>query len=289
MSVDHVSFSALRSWRECPEAAWAHRVAHLWKPTPTAAMATGTLVEAALTLPLDATAEQALAALRPDDRELLTAYAGTPRARPAADAEKALAWGRQAAAIPRVAEQLAGGRMQVEIRAELGGLVWLGYADLVTVADRLWDIKALQDAGDPCALTKWVDARPRGYYTTPIAAARYGYQLALYWLGLNQDGQSIESAGLIIVGKHTNRDGTATPHVRMPVWQDTRQFEAYLNTMEAVCLHPWTCDTGAAIPALPDLYGHDGRGLPRCEACDWCVGHPGEPIVPYADPEPRGL
>jgi hypothetical protein len=289
MRPDHVSFSALSDWRRCPEGAWANRVAHLWRPATTVPMAAGHVTETAMTMPAVAGVSEALALLKPADREVLTAYAGKPNARPSADAEKAFEWGRKAAALPRVAEALDGARFQVEIRVDLGGMTWLGYADIVTASNCLWDAKALQDKGDPCGLTKWVDARPRGYWTTPIAAARYGYQLALYWLGLNQAGESIEKAGLIIVGKHVCRDGVAVPHVRMPQWADARQFENYLNAIEAVCLAPWTCDTGDVIPALPDLYAHDGKGLPRCEACDWCITHPTELIVSYADPEPRGL
>jgi hypothetical protein len=286
MSLDHLSVSAWMAWQECPAAAYAHRVARVYRPGTTKAMALGKVIEAALCSPAEATPESILAKLDGTDRELLTAYHNTDRAKPCADAVKAVEWGRQAALLPRVAAVMAGARLQVELSTTICGVRFVCRPDIITAdGAAIWDSKGM--AGDP-----WLDMEyvPRlGCRGNAIAQRGYGYQLALYLAAALDASLPVRTAGLILIGKHTTRAGEAVPNVWMPYWSDEDQLDGYLGRIAATLTDPWTFN-GLAVQPIPELYDlPSGAELPRCEACDWCVASRENPVVPYCDPERSGL
>lgn len=276
MQIDHLSFSQWKAWSVCPAAAHAQYVAGMHRPGTTEAMALGTLTEAAMTTPGDAAA--VIATLAERDRPLLTTTKGAPTK----DAQRAVEWGRQAAAIPDVRAAMDGAHLQARLTARLGGVNWTCRLDIWDELNGLvWDIKTV---ADPLA-EEWVERlNRRGNF---IAVHRYGYQLALYSEAVAQATDEAPGVGIIAIGKHKTRDGEAVPDVWLFDWSDQDQLSAYRQALAASCLASWTCDLGAVVPPIPEMYAGEGDGLPRCERCDWCVASRVNRVLLYADPEPR--
>jgi len=233
-------------------------------------MAIGALVELALV-------GKEFADLSPDHQELLTTKKGQSTA-----AQRAIEWGRQAAAMPDVRAALAEADLQAELRPLVGGVPWVCRLD---VWDRengiVWDIKTCASPLDE----QWVPRlETRGTF---IAALGYGYQLALYREAVRQATSTEPSVGIIAIGKHTCRDGEAIPDVWLFEWTDDAQLAGYLGRLAAVCEGAWTCDLGATVQPIPAMYEAPAAELPRCESCDWCVASRSNRIRSYADPQRR--
>ena len=276
MKLDHLSFSQWKAWSACPAAAHAQYVAGAHRPGTTEAMALGTLTESAMTTPGDAAA--VIATLEPAAQSLLKTKKGAPTT----DAARAVEWGRGAASMPDVQAAMDGAHLQSRLTARLGGVDWVCRLDVWDERHGLvWDIKTV---ADPLA-EEWVERlNRRGNF---IAVHRYGYQLALYAEAVAQATEEPPEVGIIAIGKHKTRAGEAVPDVWIYSWGDTDQLAAYRQTLAASCLASWTCDLGAVVPPIPEMYASGGDGLPRCESCDWCIASRVNRVLLYADPEPR--
>ncbi len=277
MNLDHLSYSQWRAWASCPAAAWAQYVGGLYRPGTTEAMSLGALTESAMT----ATGEPAdiIASLEPDHREFLV----TKKGEPTTAAVRAVEWGRATAKLPYVRAAMDGATLQASLDCVLGGVVWRCRLDIWDSKSGLvWDIKT---TADPLA-EEWV---PRlGCRGNFIAARGYGYQLALYQHAVEQETGEKPDVGILAIGKHKTRDGEAIPDVWFFAWQDIAQLDGYREALAASCQHPWTCELGATVRPIPELYAMtDGADLPRCESCDWCIASRTEPIRAYSDPERR--
>jgi hypothetical protein len=271
--IDHLSHSQWRAWSECPAAAHAQYVTRQYVPGTTEAMALGTLTEAAMTAPGDAI--DLIQTMREGERGHLLTTKGVPTK----DAERAVAWGRQAAE----ALDLTGYQTQAELRPTLGGVTWHCRLDVWNRTEgAVWDIKTCPS--DPLA-DEWVPhLETRGNF---IAARGYGRQLALYREAVRQETGDICEVGIVAIGKHKTRDGEAIPNLWCFVWQDSAQLDGCLDAMAATCLRPWTCGTGDTVPPIPEMYECAGDTLPRCESCDWCVASRVDRVRWYSDPTRR--
>jgi len=265
--LDHLSFSQWKAWAACPTAAHAQYVQRAYKPAATEAMAIGKLVELALV-------GKDFEDLEAGDQALLMTKKG-----PCVAAQRAVEWGRKAAAMPDVATALQGTEMQAELRPVLGGVPWVCRLDVWDRAGGcVWDVKTTASPLDET----WVPRlETRGNF---IAALGYGYQLAIYAEAVRQATGDWPGVGIIAIGKHTTRAGEAIPDVWLFDWTDADQLVGYRNALAASCTGPWTCDLGAVLPPIPELYKSPAAGLPRCEQCDWCVANRENRIRQYADP-----
>lgn len=277
--IERLSFT--RDWKQaaaCPAAWHAQRVSGIYSPPPKPCYATGSLWHAALLTP------DRIPAVYAEYGDLITLQkAGKTgqKGDPNADARQAVADGIYTRSVPQVAEMLEGGRCEVAVEWECGGLPWVCHVDLLAADGCVLDGKTCKDITG----TQWSPVQRR--YIPWHEALLYWHQLAVYRRALGPE--TVPAVGLIACQSTAD-----IPDVRViaSVEGDEDILDQYAALVEKSMSEPWESPlTGLKLPPFRAMMAAPLADMLRCEEpdCGWCRRSRQNVVFPHRLSRAAGL